>query len=516
MSNQQASVLQNAQNCSINDSTINATIYSTTHNHGSRSSGIHLLSQKVSSSAMHDSSAREPPPRCHPKTRTSAVNKIVAFVDDPEPEKPVMWMNAPFGHGKSAVMQTVIETLITSGRKHRVAGAFFFGRDKEGRDKAHYLLPAIIYQVANNIPGMYEHVNNAINADPTLPSKSIEAQLIPLLIIPFQRCSPSSTYTPTIFIDGLDECDNIAAQRSVLKMIADAITVYRIRLQFVVASRPETHLSDYFKKEPLQSATRFFTLDNDFYSMRTYLRDGFNEICDARTDVMSGVPTPWPSDSTIDGLVWRASGQFLFASTILRFVGDEYSNPLEQLKVILTLHPRRSSAFSNMDGLYTQILLVCPVHLQGCLRRVLGVVICGDLTSITFIADIFNETISNIVTVLRGLRAVIKIYDEIVTSSHKFYKLVCPRLSLYHLSFKEFATDRSRAGDLWIDKDAFDKEIYHRADVLVARSLSATHGATLNHLPPDCHHSVVIGATGLFSLRSTRSFNIKYNAQQRS
>ncbi|KAF9526148.1 hypothetical protein CPB83DRAFT_501166 [Crepidotus variabilis] len=463
------SLFQDAQNLTFRDPTFNVTV----NNHESRTSGVHSLSQMISKDAMYDSSARNPPPRCHAETRELSLDKVITFVDDPEPEKQVMWMNAPFGHGKSAVMQTVIETLIASGRKHRVAGAFFFGRDKEGRDKAHYLLPTILYQAAHNIPGMYEHVNNAINADPTLPSKSIEAQLIPLLVIPFQHCSPSSTHTPTVFIDGLDECYTIEAQRSVLKMISDAITVYRIPLRFVVASRPEAHLSDYFKKEPLHSTIRFFTLDDDFRSMWQYLREGFDEICNARADEMSEISAPWPSNATIYDLVRRASGQYLFAATTLRFVGDEYSNPLEQLQVILTLHPRCSSAFSEMDTLYTQILQGRPIHLRNCLLRVLGAIIVLQSISIAALGDLLDETLSNITTVLRGLRSVIEV-DEPPISYPNFHKLLSPMLSLYHLSFTEFATDKARAGDFWIDKDAVEKGLIHRADFLLANSLSVT------------------------------------------
>ncbi|KAF9533826.1 hypothetical protein CPB83DRAFT_844580 [Crepidotus variabilis] len=479
MSGQQASFFHNAHNVSVTESTFNAIINSTTHNHESQASGIYGLSQKISTSAMHDSSARDPPPRCHPDTRKLALNKIVAFVDDPKPEEVVMWMNAPFGHGKSAVMQTVIETLRASGRAHRVAGAFFFGRDKEGRNKAHYLLPTILYQIANNIPGMYEHIDSALRADPTLPSKSIEAQLIPLLVVPFQQCSPCSSQTPTIFIDGLDECHTNAAQRSVLKMIADAITVHHVPLRFVVASRPEAHLEEYFKKEPLRSATRVFTLDHDFNSMRKYLQAGFDEIYHARDDVMFGVPAPWPSDSTLNNLVWRASGQYLFASTILRFVGDEYSNPLEQLQVILAPHPRRSSAFSDIDVLYTQILLVCPTHLRDCLLRVLAAIIVLDDTTIAALSDLLDENPSNIITVLRGLRAVVKI-NELPLSCIDFHKVISPSLSVYHVSLKEYLTDKSRAGDLWIDEDAMEKELIQRADFLLAMSLS--------DIPVTMHH----------------------------
>ncbi|KAF9522984.1 hypothetical protein CPB83DRAFT_730860, partial [Crepidotus variabilis] len=265
-----------------------------------------------------DSPSRDPPPRCYANTRTFALDTIVNFVDDPEPDEKVMWMNAPGGHGKSAIMQTFVETLRASGYANRVAGAFFFRHDKEGHDIVRCFLPTILYQIAHNIPGMYKHINEAIESDPTLLSKPIENQLIPLLVDPFRHYSPSATHTPTVFIDGLNECD-ISAQQSVLKMIADALTVHQVPLRFVIASRAETHLDEYFKKGPLQSVTHIFSLDDDFDGMWTYYRDGFDRIYASRTNEMSEVPTPWPSNEIIEDLIRRASGQYLFACTILRF-----------------------------------------------------------------------------------------------------------------------------------------------------------------------------------------------------
>ncbi|KAF9522999.1 hypothetical protein CPB83DRAFT_887226, partial [Crepidotus variabilis] len=441
------SIFRNAQNCSVTNSPINI------HNHDSRSSGIHLLSQQISTSAMHDSSARDPPPRCHPDTREAALDTIDAFVEDPEPDKAVMWMNAPFGHGKSAVMQTVIENLRVSGRGHRVAGGFFFGRDKEGRDKAHYLLPTILYQIAENIPEMHERINKVINANPTLPSKSIQAQLIPLLVTPFQHYTPSSTHTPTVFIDGLDECDTPTAQRSVLKMIADAVSVHHIPLRFVVASRPEVHIGQCFKAPPLSSITRSFELDDDFLSMDNYFRDEFDKIYASRPDEMSAIAQPWPSNEVVWGFVQRASGQYLFASTIIRFIGDEYENPIQQLQSLFSPLPHQHSAFSSMDALYTQILSVCPNRLQVHLVNILGmIIICAEFATIASVSDLLGLLPSDVSTAIRGLRSIIEIKNLPTTLLHDNHNTdfalltyLSPYVSIRHLSLREFLTDKARA-----------------------------------------------------------------------
>ncbi|KAF9522989.1 hypothetical protein CPB83DRAFT_69141 [Crepidotus variabilis] len=475
----QASLFQNAQNCSITSSTINF------HNHDSRSSGIHLLSQTISTSAMHDSSARDPPPRCHPDTREAALDTIDAFVEEPEPDKAVMWMNAPFGHGKSAVMQTAIETLRASGRGEQVGGGFFFGRDKEGRDKPHYLLPTILYQIAHNIPGMYEHVNNAINTDPTLPSKSIEAQLIPLLVTPFLHHYPQSTRTPTIFIDGLDECDTPAAQRSVLKMIADAVSVHHVPLRFVVASRPETHIAQYLKTSLLSSITRSFELDNDSWSMQSYFRKEFDRIYESRLDGLSAIPKPRPSDQVVRDLVCRACGQYLFASTIIRFVDDEYENPEEQLKVLLTSHPRQSPAFSSMDILYSQILSVCPTRLQSNLIDILGLINLEGAIPISGVADLLDLPPSDVVTIIRSLRSILDIGDLPTLPPHNtrfsLSSYLSPNISIRHTSLREFLSDKARAGGFWVDLDITQAKLLERSDFVLSSSISDSASSMIIH-----------------------------------
>ncbi|KAF9522979.1 hypothetical protein CPB83DRAFT_68707 [Crepidotus variabilis] len=471
------------RNVSVTDSTVSCTIY---YNE-SRNSGIHLLSQSISTSAMHDSSTRDPPPRCHPTTRKASLDTIITFVEDPDPQDAVLWMNAPFGHGKSAVMQTVIETLRTSSRGHLVAGSFFFGREKEGRDKAHYLLPAILYQIAHNIPGMYEHINDAINADPTLPSKSIETQFIPLLVAPFRNFTPTLTQTPTVFIDGLDECYTSAAQRSVLKLIAEAISIHKVPLRFVIASRPEVHIEQSFNALALSSISRSFELDDDFENMVTYFRAEFDNIYDSRAESMVDIPKPWPSNKILWDLARRASGQYLFASTVIRFVDDEYDNPVEQLQVLLGPHPRQSSAFSTIDTLYTQILSVYPNRLRDSLLRILGMIIHREDGRVTVasLSDLLNLAPLEVWTILRSIRAVVKIKELPAIPPHdtnfSLSNYLSPTVIIRHISLKEFLINQDRARDFWVDMNLMEAILCRRSDFLLASSISGSVSTNIVH-----------------------------------
>ena len=87
-----------------------------------------------------------------------------------------------------------------------------------------------------------------------------------------------------------------------------------------------------------------------------FLEDGFAKICDANP-VLSHMTQPWPGYGVISLLVQRSSGQFIYAATVLKFVGADFCNPTKQLALVLKPD---ATAFSDLDQLYTQILSVYP------------------------------------------------------------------------------------------------------------------------------------------------------------
>ena len=52
----------------------------------------------------------------------------------------------------------------------------------------------------------------------------------------------------------------------------------------------------------------------------------------------------WPLGTTIDQLVSKSSGQFIYASNVVKFVDDIYDNPRERLDIVLKTHPINSVA----------------------------------------------------------------------------------------------------------------------------------------------------------------------------
>jgi len=148
--------------------------------------GIQALTQAICHGAMHDSAERDPPPRCHPGTCEKATEDIVCWIEEPTQSSAVLWISGRAGVGKSALMQRIAELNgIYSG------GCFFFRRGTPGCNVKDNLFSTLAYQLATNVHGMLEPVDQAMMQDFSLPKSSVAVQLkrhiiepIPLLPIP--------------------------------------------------------------------------------------------------------------------------------------------------------------------------------------------------------------------------------------------------------------------------------------------------------------------------------------------
>jgi hypothetical protein len=66
----------------------------------------------------------------------------------------------------------------------------------------------------------------------------------------------------------------------------------------------------------------------------------------------------WPSERDLDRLVYSASGQFIYAATVVKFGDGEYCHPMQQLDIVLSLSTTEigTSPLAELDTLYACIL----------------------------------------------------------------------------------------------------------------------------------------------------------------
>ena len=291
----------------------------------------------------------------------------------------------------------------------------------------------------------------------------MDMQLQSLIVKAFKDLSPLPQHIYLIIIDGLDECHDKTTQQLILRLLCETITVHKLPLRFLIGSRPESHIRDSFDQESLFTITQRVVLDETFdpgRDIRVFLQDGFAKIC-AENSILSHLEQPWPSEGIIDLLVQRSSGQFIYASTVLKFVGADFCSPTEQLALVLKPDP---TAFSDLDQLYTQILSVYPSTVN--IVQVLGFIIASFQNSPEVIGDILGMEEGKLKLVLRGLSSLMKDEND---KDRRVTSYVTPHFA--HSSFSDYLFDSSRSGPFHVNRQEYGNQVTLRSFALVLQSI---------------------------------------------
>ncbi|KAF9470816.1 hypothetical protein BDN70DRAFT_784487, partial [Pholiota conissans] len=271
--------------------------------------------------ALYNSSARFDPPKCHPNTRVAVLEYLIGWIfGRNDPEALIMWLYGPASAGKSAILQTIAEWF---AERNSLLASFFFGRSDPTRNHIKPLIPTIACQIAITIPDIKPYVEGAIEYDPFLLDKSLATQFQLLIAAPLQALVVSGNLKPgsprLIIIDGLDECDDPKMQNMILRVIADAFRSQNLPLIFLIASRPERNIRHTFST-PLSGLWRSVVLDRTYKpdnDIHLFLMDSFREIRTTHHDYL--IPETWPNESDIDTLIRKSSGQFIYASQVVKY-----------------------------------------------------------------------------------------------------------------------------------------------------------------------------------------------------
>ncbi|KIL55684.1 hypothetical protein M378DRAFT_173426 [Amanita muscaria Koide BX008] len=426
------------------------------HQHGNShgSYGLYSLKEFVSFNALHDSSAQDPERCCHSGTRRNVLDKMRTWMDDPNAPEHILWLHGPAGVGKSAIAQTISY----SYGRDKIGASFSFFRSDPTRNDGNRLFPTLAWRLASSVPVVKDRIAFSLEEDPDIPRKAIEIQFDQLIAQPVLTVSGGESAAPTsmrvIIIDGLDECSDVKLQERILKIIGNAATNARFPLRFVISSRPEANIQDFF--DQFQSPTLQIDLanvDDAFRDIETHLTSEFARIAvEQKLD-----PKTWPAQSVIYALVFKSSGQFVYASTVIKNVGDKYESAVAQLDVILGLKPSTGkSPFSELDALYTEILQRQPD--QNFLKKFLPVLVARSMLS--GVKDLHKDD-----AMLLGLEE---------RQLHRKLRGMCsilkfePFLDVHHKSFLDFLDDSSRSGEYHVSKHFANRRYMQRiTDVLV-------------------------------------------------
>jgi hypothetical protein len=422
---------------------------------------MELLHQHIAPGAFHNSDERYDPPTCHPHTRKAVLKKIVDWVEDPNKVALFLWLYGPAGAGKSAIAQTIAELLEKLGL---LAAAFFFSRNAAGRNDKTRLVPTLVYQLVKSIPEIRAHVLEAAEQDPAIFSCSIEAQIRALIVKPLNTAANEKTLAPIllsrprlIILDGLDECSTTSAQTQILNALSTAARDLHIPLFFLVASRPEQGIRQSFNDEIGLGSLSFSIALDDTYQpdddIRVFLQSTFDEI-KRNHPSRAHLPTSWPSWEDIQRLVNKSSGQFIFASTVAKYVNSRRHWPPDRLNIIFgKSKPGQETPFAELDSLYH--LILSSVADAEKLYDVLIFLVFQPFSRTSMWSGLTART---------TLMEKFLFYrpgeiDMILTDLHSIIYIPPPGNEIsepqfFHASLPDFLLDRSRSMDLFLDQGA--------------------------------------------------------------
>ncbi|KAG9312474.1 hypothetical protein JVU11DRAFT_6860 [Chiua virens] len=160
---------------------------------------------------------------------------------------------------------------------------------------------------------------------------------------------------------------------------------------------------------------------------------------------------PWPSDDELEMIVQKAAGLFIFATTVVKYVGMDYGSPVTRLQAVLQAFQNSASAesavvHSPLDMLYSDALRAIP-DLEK-VRLVLGTVVFSfQPLSTRGLNDLIWTCHFDASYIVKNLSSVLTISDSDIEGDGA--------IRFYHTSFRDFLTTSNRSGQYFVDPAVF-------------------------------------------------------------
>ena len=163
---------------------------------------------------------------------------------------------------------------------------------------------------------------------------------------------------------------------------------------------------------------------------------------------MMTLPQSWPSDDVTSSLVEKSSGQFIFAATVIRFIGIDRRIPTAQLAIIMNICQSTGSTrfatnpFALLDQVYSFVLQ--SVEETEKVLSVLGVIVHlnGDQDHTPdLIASLLDCDSEELTLLFWDLHSIVHVLNSI-SSAIKFY----------HASFRDYLVNPHRSKELQVQK----------------------------------------------------------------
>ena len=372
------------------------------------------------------------------------------WIEGGEEQKPILVVAGPAGSGKTSLLKTIARTC--KEKDYRTASFFFSATDRK-RNNPTALINTIVYQIAVAVPELQPYIARAIKDDSTVLSWSSTTQSTRLLIQPQTDLLAVYPDLPLrrqlIIIDALDECtDQLEVLSSLTRALSDTFLDFRCLL----SSRLDSHIENALAlTKPLIHGRLY--LGDEESDIRSFLAAEFERVL-SQHPFGTHIPPDWPKKADVETLVERCRGQFLYASTVIRYIDSPFHQPTDRLHCILHTPTMKytPSPFVDLDDLY-RILMSSLKNIEAA-TEILGVELMRSISHFwtprsldEYVFKRHFETLDADI-VLAPLRPI----------------LVCENGSMkfLHSSFAEFLLDSTRSREFFVRPNIWQKWIVSR------------------------------------------------------
>ncbi|KAG8837167.1 hypothetical protein FRC18_009890, partial [Serendipita sp. 400] len=355
-------------------------------------------------------------------TRAAVLGPIRQWANDPTTPQ-VRWLTDVAGAGKS----TIAKHLSTEWKEQgRLAGCFFFDKNRPDATNKQGFCDTIAAQLANNQPQLRSLITQGIKEiGPILSVGPFEEKLQKLVIRPME------TVSLVLVIDALDECnerDRIIILRNILSSLSQVP-----QLKVLITSRPE--------RDIVQLLDTYRSRTESLHDVE--LKSNRNDIAAFVQHKMRGlVRSAELTNEEVDRLAKRVNCLFILASTACRVVED---SPDPRVAVEELLNPNQD-LLRDINTLYSTILTkACKANQGGQsstsktreLLRVLKAILAASTPlTVSMIDSLLG--IKNTRRLVGFLSSILNVRsDEVVL--------------ILHPTFREFLEDPEVSGLFYID-----------------------------------------------------------------
>ena len=255
-----------------------------------------------------------------------------------------------------------------------------------------------------------------------------------------------------IVIDALDEC--IINSISVDHLIEIITHEYRDSpppIRFLLTSRPEENIQVTFRLHPERTCFNDL-LDFEAYDdIQRFFEKEFKAVNIRLSDYLMNVKKPWPSPEDIESLVKKSQGLFIYASTLVKFVGAMEPKdsipptPMLDYEVpILPANKLKSAMMQHngLNGLYLQVLGDAPYSANPDFMHIFGALYLMPTQSsiMNLVMFLGLKDSDHLDQLLRGCKSILRIPESNSGT-----------ISFFHASLHDFLTNKDHSLHFYVD-----------------------------------------------------------------